>query len=84
MSKIKFVAACVDDSEGLPGIRLDIHLYNGQTLLLSLKSKQNDPAFQRLYRDGELTCPRTDGDSIYWRDGTRLSFPEIMGMVRGT
>lgn len=81
MSKISYVATCAEPG-GMFGILLDIHFDNGQIILLSLKEKQNDPAFIRLYQEGELNRPKTDGDSVYWKDGTRLFFHEIIEMAR--
>jgi hypothetical protein len=84
MAKIRSVTTCAGDGSGLTGILLDIHFNNGQSLLLSLESRQDDPAFLRLYREGALSCPKTDGDIIFWRDGPRLTLEEIMYMARGT
>ena len=83
MVKISYVTTCPDPGGGALGTLLDIHFDNEQTLLLSLKSKQNDPAFLRLYQDGDLNRPKTDGDSVYWQAGPRLSFSEIMEMTKG-
>lgn len=83
MSKIRSVTTCTGDGAGLLGILLDIHFRNGQSLLLSLKSRQVDPAFLRLYREGELSHPQTDGNAIYWRDGPRLTLEEVIDMARG-
>ncbi len=83
MAKISYVATCPDPGGGMFGILLDIHLNNGQILLLSLKEKQNDPTFLRLYHNGKLNRPKTDGNCVYWKDGSRLSFHEIMEMARG-
>lgn len=82
MAKIRSVATCASEGAGLSGTLLDIHFQNGQGLLLSLKSKQDDPAFLRLYREGELFRPNTDGDVIYWRDGPRLTLEDVMNMAR--
>jgi hypothetical protein len=83
MAKIRSVTTCAGDGPGLSGILLDIHFYNGQTLLLSLKSRQDDPAFLRLYQEGELIHPQTDGDAVYWQGGLRLTLEEVMDMARG-
>jgi hypothetical protein len=84
MAKIRSVTICVGDGAGLAGTLLDIHFHNGQSLLLSLKSRQNDPLFLRLYREGELFHPKTDGNAIYWRDGPMLTLQDVMDMARGT
>lgn len=83
MAKISYVATCADPGGGRFGTLLDIHFDNGQILLLSLKEKQDDPAFLRLYHNGELNRPKTDGDSVYWKDGSRLSLREIIEIARG-
>jgi len=84
MAKIRSVTICAGDGAELSGTLLDIHFHNGQCLLLSLKSRQNDPSFLRLYREGELFHPKTDGDAIFWRDGPRLTLEDIMNVARGT
>ena len=84
MVKIKSVAICENDCAGLTGTMLDIHFYNGQSLLLPLKSRQDDPAFLRLYQTGELFRPETNGNNICWKNGTKLTLEEVMDMVRGT
>lgn len=84
MAKISYVATCADPEGGTLGTLLDIHFHNGQVLLLSLKSKQDDPDFLRLYRNGKLSFPETDGEGIYWRDGPRLSLSEVMEMAKET
>lgn len=83
MVKISYVATCADPGGGTFGTLLDIHFNNGQILLLSLKAKQDDPDYLRLYSDGELNRPKSDGDSVYWQNGPRLSISEIMEMARG-
>lgn len=83
MAKIRYVATCVDPQAGGLGSLLDIHFDNGQILLLSFRTKQEDTAFVKLYQRGELNRPKTDGDSVYWEDGTRLSIQEIMEMAGG-
>ncbi len=82
MSKISYVATCAEPGEGMFGILLDIHFDNGQIILLSLKEKKDNPAFLSLYISGELNRPKTDGDSIYWKNGPRLFLHEIMEMAR--
>jgi hypothetical protein len=83
MIKIKSVSICTGDGAGLAGTLLDIHFHNGQSLLLSLISRQDDPAFLRLCRQGELFHPKTDGDAIYWRDGPRLTLEDVMNIAGG-
>lgn len=84
MAIIRSVTICAGDGAGLAGTMLDIHFHNGQSLLLSLKYRQNDPSFLRLYREGELIYPKTDGDAVYWKDGPRLTMEDVINMARGT
>ncbi len=84
MSKISYVATCNEPGGGMFGTLLDIHFDNGQILLLSMKDMQEDPVFFRLYQNGELNRPKTDGCSVYWKDGPRLFLHEIMEMARRT
>lgn len=82
MAKIIYVATCADPGGGVFRTLLDIHFDNGQILLLSLIEKQSDPAFLSLYQKGELNRPKTDGESVYWKDGPRLFLHEILEMAR--
>jgi len=34
-------------------------------------------------KSASLESARTDATGVYWRDGPRLSFDEIMEMIRG-
>jgi hypothetical protein len=81
MAKIRSVAICAGDGSGLAGILLDIHFYNGQSLLLPLKSRQTDPAFLRLYQEGTLFNPKTDGNRVYWANGASLTLDEILELL---
>lgn len=84
MGKIKYVGTCgIDDENGGIDAFLDIHFFNGQILLLSLKEKQNQPGFEKLFYDEQLFYPLTDGDYVYWRDGPRLSVSDILAIARG-
>lgn len=81
ISKITNVSA--EAGNGTFGISIGIHLDNGQIIFLSLESKSSDPAYIELYRDRRLLKPKTNGDSIYWQDGPRLTFEEIMEILEG-
>lgn len=83
MLKIKSVATGIGDGEGPGEILLDIHLSNNQALLVPLKNKSKDASFIKLYRSGHLFTPQTDGQRVYWRDGTQLTLGEILLMVKG-
>jgi hypothetical protein len=62
---------------------LIIHPGNGGSLFLTLESKANAPAFQSLHDHKKLFILKTDGCSIYWQDSPRLTFNEIIEMLRG-
>jgi hypothetical protein len=47
---------------------IDIELSNGSIILLDMKPRQNDPAYARLWSDGLIVRPRTDGSKIFWGD----------------
>ena len=81
MAKIIGVMA---DYDALPvfGSAITINLDNDQTIFLSLESKADDPAFDILRDEKLLAAVKTDGESIYWTDGPRLTFDEIMVMLR--
>ena len=81
MAKIVGVMA---DYDALPvfGSAITINLDNEQTIFLSLEAKANDPAFAILRENGRLFKVMTDGDSIFWRDGPRLTFDDIIDMLR--
>ena len=82
MTKITGVSA--DYNETLPvfGAVIIIHLENNGCLFLPLESKASDTAFDVLRDEKRLFAVKTDGDSIYWPDGPRLVFDEIMEMLR--
>lgn len=83
MIKIKTVGVVAGEGEGLLGTALDVHLSNGQTILLSLRVVAEDPRFAEMYRDGRLFVPRTDGARVYWDQGPSLTLEEIMTLVEG-
>ena len=82
MAKITYVS--VDYNESLPvfGVSMIVHLDNTQVLFLSIESKADDPAYEALNNDKRLFAVKTDGDSIYWMDGPRLTLDDIMEMLR--
>jgi len=82
VAKIKAVNADYEETLPVFGAVMIIHLDNNGALFLSLESKANDPAFDVLRDDKRLFDVKTDGDSIYWPDGPRLTFDEIMEMLR--
>ena len=82
MAKITWVSADYDDTLPVFGAALIVHFDNSQTLFFSLESKANDPEFAALCKDGRLFKAQTDGESIYWPDGPRLTIEEIMEMLQ--
>jgi hypothetical protein len=54
---------------------------NGQSVNLHLNLKRDDPRFADLLAGRCRAAPKTDGQSVYWTDGPRLTFDEIMEMV---
>ena len=81
MRKIRSVSIAANESNDILGETLAIFLNNGQTILLSLKSKAEDINFSSMCKNNHFLNPETDGERIYWRDGPSLSFEEIMGMI---
>ena len=81
---IKIIGVTADYNETLPifGAVIIIHLDNDGCVFLPLESKASDPAYDVLRDDKRLFAVKTDGDSIYWQDGPRLMFDEIMEMLR--
>lgn len=81
LAKITCVSADYDDTLPFFGAGVIIHLDNGQVLFFSLEAKARDPDYAVLRADKRLFGVKTDGDSIYWPDGPRLTFDEIMEML---
>lgn len=81
MAKIMYVSADYNDSLPVFGAAIIVHLDNTQILFFSLESKANDPAFAVLLDDRRLFAVKTDGDSIYWTEGPRLTFDEIIEIL---
>ena len=80
---VKITWASVDYDDSLPifGAGVIIHLDNTQTIFFSLEEKATDPAYIALLKGKRLFDVKTDGESIYWPDGPRLSFGEIMEIL---
>jgi len=82
MAKIKDVMYDYDDGLPVFGVALIITLDNEQTIFLSIESKANDPEYKLLKGNKRLPNPQTDGDSVYWQNGPRLTLDEIIEMLR--
>lgn len=76
MVKIRMVGMTCD-GDGLSGLSLDINFTNGQGILLPLTGKAHDPEFIKMYEEGRISRPKTDGERVYWIDGPSLSYAEI-------
>lgn len=74
MPEIKRVGALDSDT-------LDVELTNGQTLLFSMHTLLEQPAYTAL-RDGSVfCCPQTDGESVFWPSGVRLPLETILKIL---
>lgn len=82
MVKITGVTADYDETLPVFGVVIIVHLDNTQVLFLSLESKANDPEFAALRGNKRLLSVKTNGNSIYWLDGPRLTLDEIIDMLR--
>lgn len=61
---------------------LDIELGNGHLILFDMRRLiETDPVYAALRKYEVLPRPGTDGRSVYWRDGPRLSLEEIMALL---
>ena len=82
MARITRVSADYEETLPVFGAVLIVHLNNNGSIFITLESKADDPAFDVLRDDKRLFAVKTDGESIYWEDGPRLTFDEIMEMLR--
>lgn len=61
---------------------LDIQFSNDNILLLNLDLLKSDPAFGTLLEDDRILYPKTDGSSVYWKDGTRITIEKLFTLLR--
>ena len=59
---------------------IDIELDNNTVIMLTLKSKQNEPLIAEAIK--EMLLPKTDGSRVFWLNGASLTLDEIIAMVR--
>jgi hypothetical protein len=64
------------------GDMLDIHLDNGNILMLETRWLLALPGYAELGEDDRILYPHTDGDSVYWRHGPRISLEEIFALMK--
>lgn len=62
--------------------RLDIELSNGSLILFDLHSLLSKPEYAVLLEDDRILYPKTNGCSIYWRNGPSLSLENLMELVQ--
>lgn len=64
------------------GQTLDIELSNGHLILFDTKClSEHDRTYACLRSLEALSKPSTDGKSVYWQDGPRLTLEEIMASL---
>ena len=84
MSEIKIKSIWLDnaccDENGM-GMVLNVDLNNGSSIMLCLDSKANEPLFCDVVR-GKCGEPKTDGDSVYWENGARLSLHDMIATLQ--
>ena len=66
------------------GDMLDIHLDNGNILMLETKWLLAMPDYAKLSEDDRILYPHTDGDAVYWRNGPRIILEDIFALMRAT
>ena len=63
------------------GDMLDIHLDNGNILMLDCALLLRQPSFEELEEDDRVLYPHAKKDRIYWRDGPELTISQIMALM---
>lgn len=61
---------------------MDVHLDNGHILMIDLSSLLIMPDFSHLREDDRILYPKTDGISVYWRDGPSLSVDKLFLLMQ--
>ncbi len=77
MSKILSVSSLGEDM-------LDLRLDSGSILLLNLAPLLNEGRFAGLLEDDRILYPKTDGDSVFWKDGPKLTLNQILELAQNT
>lgn len=65
----------------LDGYTLDIELANGNTILFSIKERFSEPAFSALLENDKILFPQTDGESVFWCNGPRITIDEVLEIL---
>lgn len=66
------------------GDMMDVHLDNGNIIMVGLENMYRMPCLAALQEDGRIYYPHTDGCDVYWKDGPRLSLAKIMQILETT
>ncbi len=66
----------------LDGNCLDIELSNGNLLLLSLQPVMQYPEFKELLEDNRILYPKTDGNSVFWKNGPSISIENLIKLMQ--
>jgi len=61
---------------------LDVQFNNDNIVLLNMNLIIEKPEFRALLEDDRILYPKTDGDTVYWREGPRLTVDEILELVQ--
>jgi len=61
---------------------LDVQLSNGNIVMLELRPMLKQPRFAPLSEDDRILYPKTNGETVYWREGPTLTLDEITAMLR--
>ncbi len=68
----------------LDGNTIDVELDNGNILLVNLGLLAAEEGFGAMIKDNRILYPKTDGSSVYWRDGPRLTLADIFELIQRT
>lgn len=63
------------------GDMLDIHLDNGNILLLDCALLLRQPGFEGLAEDGRVYFPQAAKNHIFWKDGPELTLTDIVRLM---
>ena len=61
---------------------LDVQLSNGNIVMLELVPLLSQPRFAPLTEDDRILYPKTDGETVFWRGGPRLTVDEVFALMR--
>jgi len=80
--KIKTVFMDVRFENNKPDVSLDIHLENGQILIIFLNKDETNARFIEFAENNYRGQPLNDGERIYWPDGPSLELDELINSLR--